>query len=111
MNEEVKKKWLEALRGGEYVQGTSCLVDSKNRFCCLGVLCDLYLLEVGDGWEHKPVDNSYFCYEGSGSLPLRVQEWADLSSDPYVYGTKLSVWNDAKLKTFKQIADMIEEAL
>ena len=46
MNPEVKKLWVEALRGGKYVQGKGKLhyisKDGQEKFCCLGVLCDLY---------------------------------------------------------------------
>ena len=51
MNQEIKAKWLDALRSGKYEQGTGAL---RNRFledefaptphfayCCLGVLCDV----------------------------------------------------------------------
>jgi hypothetical protein len=38
LDEEFKKKWTEALRSGEYEQGTGQLYNSfKDKFCCLGV--------------------------------------------------------------------------
>jgi hypothetical protein len=40
MNKIVKKKWLNALRSGEYKQTSECLRDS-NGYCCLGVLCEV----------------------------------------------------------------------
>lgn len=43
---EVKKKWLAALRSGDYQQVKHKLrvetEDGKPSFCCLGVLCDIY---------------------------------------------------------------------
>ena len=42
MDKELKAKWLEALRSGKYQQGWNQLRDHKDRFCCLGVLCDVY---------------------------------------------------------------------
>jgi len=41
MNKEVKQKWIEALRSGKYSQGEGVLRDHADRFCCLGVLCDV----------------------------------------------------------------------
>lgn len=37
MDAELKKKWVEALRSGEYKQGTGWL-RKNDKFCCLGVL-------------------------------------------------------------------------
>src|SRR3954466_4218538 len=46
---EVKEKWVAALRSGEYKQGRSYLhsqnPDGEDRFCCLGVLCELAVQE------------------------------------------------------------------
>lgn len=42
MNAELKAKWVEALRSGEYRQGEGRLYDNAtNTFCCLGVLCKI----------------------------------------------------------------------
>lgn len=41
MKAELKQKWLGALRSGQYQQGTGVLRDKFDRFCCLGVLCDV----------------------------------------------------------------------
>lgn len=38
--QELKDKWLTALRSGEYSQ-TSYSLRDENGFCCLGVLCDI----------------------------------------------------------------------
>lgn len=47
---ENRKKWLEALRSGQYDQTKMRLVrvedDGKRSYCCLGVLCELSGLEV-----------------------------------------------------------------
>lgn len=40
MNKKIKKLWLKALRSGEYKQGKLAL-RIKNKYCCLGVLCDI----------------------------------------------------------------------
>jgi hypothetical protein len=48
MNKEIKEKWINALRSGKYEQGKSQLRSLSNKFCCLGVLCDLYKDELKD---------------------------------------------------------------
>lgn len=35
---EIKQKWLDALRSGEYEQAQNVLFDGKNGYCCLGIL-------------------------------------------------------------------------
>ena len=50
MHEPIARRWVEALRSGEYGQTTHRLRDGEpgalgNGFCCLGVLCDLYAKE------------------------------------------------------------------
>jgi hypothetical protein len=37
MDQKIKKKWIEALRSGEYEQ-THGQLSHDNKFCCLGVL-------------------------------------------------------------------------
>lgn len=50
MNEELKAKWITALRSGNYKQGVGRL-RGDDKFCCLGVLCDLVVPEDWDGPE------------------------------------------------------------
>ena len=53
MKQEIKEKWVSALRSGEYKQGKEGL-RIYNEFCCLGVLCDLYIKETGVGFWGAP---------------------------------------------------------
>src|SRR6056297_2776684 len=39
---ETTQKWIDALRSGKYEQNISALRSNDNKFCCLGVLCDIY---------------------------------------------------------------------
>lgn len=39
MDAELKRKWVEALRSGEYKQGRGELLNDEGAYCCLGVLC------------------------------------------------------------------------
>ena len=119
MNARIKKKWLKALRSGEYVQGRSRLVNKNDEFCCMGVLCDLYAHEKGDhwviwvdgNWALKGDDEGDFAF-----LPDCVMKWAEIESgNPLVNEGKnkatLSYCNDTKRWSFNRIADLIEESL
>ncbi len=44
MNQEIKQKWVAALRSGDYIQMRLLLGHNENgkkQRCCLGVLCDV----------------------------------------------------------------------
>lgn len=111
------RKWVRALRSGEYVQGTAQLrTGGPDAFkhCCLGVATDLYDPELC---------NQSACH---GVMPGEVADWLGLTDlDPYLYvgeaeaprGRGLtrtteeqhaSVLNDSWDFTFEQIADAIE---
>lgn len=119
MKQEVKEKWLTALRSGEYTQGKGRLRSLDDKFCCLGVLCDLAVKnEIIDG----PVQEGHgyaYCAEGDGFgepyfLPLAVAEWAGFGPEidsPEVNGDGLVTLNDDSNFTFEQIAQLIEEHL
>ena len=55
MNKFYKIKWLEALRSGEYAQekGRLCTRGkSYDKFCCLGVICDIVARETNEPWRY-----------------------------------------------------------
>ena len=116
MNENARK-WVSALRSGEYSQDSRYLRTDKG-FCCLGVACDVYSKETGEGeWGSTPwrwrFGTSKDEQETAG-LPVYVMEWLGLRdqlggclekmADTYA---SLSSMNDAG-KTFSEIADIIE---
>jgi len=76
VDEKIKRKWLKALRSGEYEKGVGQLViegEEYDRFCCLGVLCDVLNLEMGDqawGNADEYVKGDY--YGNDGDLPEEV---------------------------------------
>lgn len=119
MNREIAQQWVNALRSGEYVQGTGRLhykVDDTDNFCCLGVLCDL---AYKNGKVNKIQKSGGVIGYGSQfrmtSLPEEVVNWADLNSqDPHLVtmdGLMLSAsaLNDGEGWTFDEIADAIGE--
>ena len=111
MNPQIKQKWVDALRSGEYQQ-TQERLRKEDGFCCLGVLCDLYIKENNVEWEINE-DDMYRYEKHSAVLPPSVVEWAGVEdSNPYVNGGigTLSGLND-KGFTFNEIAGLIEEHL
>lgn len=121
MNADVKEKWVAALRSGEYKQGTQAL-RRGDKYCCLGVLCDLHAQELMVEWTEE--DSGTYRYLGNGMVPpVEVIEWAGLGDElPSVYipdpdGDELvdeydlASVNDESGYTFRQIADLIEGQL
>lgn len=122
MNPEVKAKWLAALRSGEYEQGQYRLKrefeDGESRYCCLGVLCDLYLKETGGKWHPAPITADLYGIafsidEETQFLPPAVIKWAGLVSmeQLLIDGTSLTHLNDSENVSFEGIAALIEENL
>lgn len=121
MNPEIKAKWVAALRSGEFEQGrgvlhTRAASGREDRYCCLGVLCDIAIRE-GLAVAKGTANFSDVSYDGdSAFLPWKVVEWAGLEGgnpavrrDDGLVDT-LSFYNDQG-KSFDEIADMIEEYL
>jgi hypothetical protein len=116
MNPEVKAKWVAALRSGEYKQGTQQLRDECNRFCCLGVLCNLHAQAHPEIAASQTTPTEYL---GNSAMPhFSVREWAGLNSLKVAIGgvqAYLAEHNDGtsacKRRTFAEIADAIEAQL
>ena len=132
MKPEIKKLWVEALRSGEYTQGSMRLFNNES-FCCLGVLCDLHAKETGGQWED--VDDVGKHYLGCDELlPEEVVIWSGIKADcPYVSvdiltpseiiehrkwapGISLTALNDGeqdglKPRSFEEISNAIEKYL
>lgn len=114
LREDIKIKWLKALRSGEYEQ-TSGYLSKNNRYCCLGVLCELAAKE---GVAEKTTD-PYYSYYGKEQdcrfLPAEVIDWAQISrTGMFVkYNDLIQHLPDLNDRgtTFIEIADIIEEYL
>lgn len=112
MNPEIKKRWIEALRGGKYKQGVGCLRSTENEYCCLGVLCDITKQETGGTWRNGAFggrherDNKY--------LPAMVASYLGIPPCPKIRVADhserwLAELNDKKVN-FTDIADLIEKS-
>ena len=120
MNIEVKKLWTNALRSGEYQQGKGRL-KHDDKYCCLGVLCELHRQITGEGkWDIVADHYAYFSTNisilyATNYLPNFVMDWAGLSSNnPNAGNVKLSDYNDGvgiPIQNFATIANIIEEKL
>jgi len=131
MNAEVKQKWIDALRSGNYEQGSERL-RSVTGYCCLGVLCDLYAQEHNVEWEFRgneetnlqPMDYWYFD-DQSEFLPKCVMNWAGLinynpqvrvdvpeteNEDEWFYHEQIADLNDSGY-TFTELSKIIQEQL
>jgi hypothetical protein len=104
MKPEIKSRWIERLRSGDYQQGRSYLrcddpETGKSTFCCLGVLCELALEDgelellpptVGDPTQsrrYKSPSHSETCVS---VLPEAVQYWARMTRDHDLFQKGLS---------------------
>lgn len=108
MNKTAKKKWLKALRSGDYKQGSGCLKrvnENGTTYCCLGVLIDT----LGTRWK-KVAGRTHLACRGNAvaALPADIKRQVGLSDK---VESKLIEMNDQKGRSFKQIARYIERYL
>jgi len=115
MDPGIRAQWTAALRSGEYRQGQAVLRSINDRFCCLGVLCDL-AEKAGVIRAHKTPDD--WAYDGEDAyLPEAVMDWAGITdTSPRVVNVHSTMEEDPTLTTlndddewdFAQIADAID---
>lgn len=113
MNENAKK-WVEALRSGEFKQATEVLEDGYGGFCCLAVACIIYERETGNSLPRS--ENGTLNLDSvDGELIEEfdvVREWLGLGSGHgHFYGkpfcSSLLAMNDSGA-SFTRIANIIE---
>lgn len=101
MLNENAKKWVAALRSGEYTQGRGMLC-RDDHYCCLGVACEVYKKDGGtlqEDWTERAVLMLQ-------TEPVRL--WLGLASENGRIGNdSLAHFNDSG-KTFAEIAGLIE---
>lgn len=116
MNSEAKELWLEGLRSDRYKQGKGCLLDSEGKFCCLGVLTDVYATKFNYKWNFA--DDGVASFSGeSAILPVKVAKWAGVARNPHVEmmdgENTLTALNDSISNpfNFKEIAAVVDRQL
>lgn len=126
MKTEIKKKWLAALRSGKYQQGEFALrkveltedeegnfVEAGEKFCCLGVLCDIVEPKKWEKYDEEDWTNGN--EDGPGFPRDELMEKLGLNkpvsrSGKETLAEKLACMNDEG-KSFKVIANWIEKKL
>lgn len=127
-NTENMRKFVEALRSGDYVQGQNSLeytdISDKVTNCCLGVACrvaikDGLALQVNSS---GAVSGATYFADETAFLPHAVQDWLGIATgnpvlkaiDPMALDRlseellTATYLNDSGLCTFSQIADAFE---
>ena len=128
------KEWVKALRSGEYQQGRGCLRSRDDKFCCLGVLCDLTNRKE---WEVVFEEDDYYAIlDEENVLPKNILSFLDLEErepnfkislenpklieileENYKKEDRINTWgyysltelNDTWKLNFSQIADILEK--
>lgn len=109
MDKTWKRKWLKALRSGEYVQtGYRLCVrgEEYDKFCCLGVLCDLDSRASGEPWTVNTSGEMRY-QSHTALIPPQLLEKTQMKYDEAL---ALSSLNDGGV-SFKTIANWIKENL
>ena len=117
MNQDIKKRWVAALRSGTYKQckGSLC---KNNEYCCLGVLCDILKKELNLNINHSLDEPTSLSYDDAYfTLPSKVREYAKITEVGDVYQKiddvqyfALTTMNDDGI-SFDEIANIIESEL
>ena len=103
MSPELKQKWIAALRSGEYIQGKETLYNARaDTYCCLGVLCRVAGIEIGDANEGGCLKSTV---RRQLRLPIAVHDLAFQKNDGSSSGRTRPV------STFPEIADWLEKRL
>lgn len=102
VQEKARRIWVRALRSGKYGWGTRSLRPEENKFCCLGVLCEVAV-------KHGII-KSYNHSSGTLVEYPKVMKWVGLEDNggDFRNDSLLSLNDDASRNPFKKIADLIE---
>ena len=127
MYERVKRMWVARLRAEGNQQCTG-FFKKGDRFCVLGLLCQLYIEDTGEAsWEGSYLtlfDSSVSKWYGGSAVPSQVAKWAGFPRHRANWGDGigeslrfrhegrdyyLATLNDEVELTFDQLADLIDE--
>lgn len=116
MPAKLKKKWLKALRSGEYGQIDGHLCDGNGSFCCLGVLEHVAMrgeVEVCDTGEFLDMPSNDFLKYARIKVESVHEEpiWCDETQNITNGGidmVSLATLNDQG-RTFQELAKVIEQ--
>ena len=109
-----QKKWLAELRSGKYKQSIGGLC-RNGKFCCLGVIFELYKKEVGTVIDISTGDGGVIIsYDGSSAvLSESMKKYIGLrhlnGAAKEFAQDSLAALNDSGAYSFKDIAKIVEE--
>lgn len=127
MNQEIKTKWVAALRAIDPIGPENPNKKAKTIFNFAlhpqspdGVLCELYMKEYNLSWQIK--DGQYSLFGRAHAIPDQVKDWAGLDRyDPLLpsmnqtkHKSNLSYWSvsiSATVLSYNELADHIEASL
>lgn len=111
---ENRKKWVAALRSGDYIQGHNYLCRDDN-YCCLGVLSEIAGAKKTPAPSDAFISTNVFLFDKDGfTLSDRSMKFVGLSTPIGRYQDKNGNWqclvddNDINGFTFNELADLIE---
>lgn len=117
MRKKVKQLWVEALRSGKYEQGRGVLCSSNNKYCCLGVLTEVYIEQMKKNRKKSKISKARISttyreqYLVNGKtkathlLPEVVAKWAGLTAGQRKWAMSM---NDSHTLDFSGIAQCID---
>lgn len=107
MKKVLKKKWIEALRSGDYEQGKFLLRSPEGAYCCLGVLCNV----AGFKPRHRRC-------EDTNNYSIRYDDRDDILTDKLLIRVGLTMEQQDVLTalnddghSFTEIAEYIEKEI
>lgn len=103
----LKRKWVKALLSGDYEQGRGKLRSKDDKFCCLGVLCDVLRNEGIGIWKK----NAFHSGDGVASTHMLSTPLLKRIGLTTTREEKLVSLNDSQGKDFIDIAKYIKEKL
>lgn len=77
MKPEIKELWIAALESGDYQKGKGQLRSYEDKFCCLGVLCNLHAQAHPEIAATQMYSGYYL--NSCASLPEEVCIWSGIS--------------------------------
>lgn len=115
-NKQVIRQWVDALRSGQYEQGTGGLANGSRgtvKYCCLGVLSEL-AYQAGVTERTDDGSGGFYYDSNGGYLPATAAQWAGIPcawghTDVDLGGGATAACLNDDGHSFGEIADIIEE--
>jgi hypothetical protein len=122
MKKDIKERWVSLARKNKQHHGRGALRSRDNKFCPLGMLCEMAYADGVIGAPYFDEDADAYIYGGpgaegsSGVLPKAVMKWAGLEEeDPGLIidnkRTTITYANDRSMTSFTKIINAIERQL